>query len=197
MIELPADPAPNGVSPSLLDYGMVLKPSTGAAASRLDRKGSRFRLDVSFPPMKADAARVFISRLLRAKSEGLRIPFPLLDVPQGSPGSPVVDGAGQTGKSLDVRGLTPGYAVKEGFWLSIEDASGQHYLHNVAAAVRAASDGTATLTITPELRTPFADGATINLAVPMVEGFVDGNAWQWAVPVEKLIALSFPLEEAA
>lgn len=196
MIELPEDPAPRSFTAGLMDFGFILKPSTGAAASRLDRKGSRFRLSVQFPPMKPEKAAVFVSRLLRAKSAGLRIALPLL-VPQGSPGAPVVDGAGQTGTALNVRGLNPGYAVKEGFWLSIEDASGQHYLHNVAAPVRADGSGDAALTITPELRTPFADGATINLAVPMVEGFVSGDAWEWQTPVEKLIALEFPLEEAA
>ena len=125
----------------------------------------------------------------------LRVPYPLLD-PQGSPGAPVVDGAGQSGTSLAVRGLTPGYAVKEGFWLSIVDADGQHYLHTATAPVRADTSGDATLSIAPMLRVPFADGAAVNLAVPMVEGFVDGN-WGWDIPVNRLTAVQFPLEEAA
>jgi hypothetical protein len=147
--------------------------------------------------MKPKEARVFVSRLLDAKSEGLRIEFPLIDVDQGLPGSPVVDGAGQAGKTLDIRGLTPYYGFKEGFWLSIEDASGQHYLHNCRSNLVTGSDGKATIDITPALRTPFADGATIHLAKPMIEGFVDGNEWSWQIPVDKLIALSVPIEEAA
>lgn len=197
MIELPELPAPNGVAPSLLDFGMILRPSTGAEVTRVDRKGSRYRLAVSYPPMTADNARIFVSRLLRAKSEGVRIPFPLLDVGQGSPGSPVVDGAGQAGTTLAVTGLNPNYSVKEGYWLSIEDENGRHYLHNVAEPVRADASGDAELTITPALRWPFEDGATIHLAKPMVEGFVDGQEWQWAIPVNRLIALEFPLEESA
>lgn len=196
MIELPASPAPNGVTPRLIDYGAVLRSPTGGASLRLDRAGSRFAAEVSFPPMKADTARVFVSRLLDAKSEGLRIEFPLLDVPQGSPGAPVVDGAGQAGKTLNVRGLTPGYVAKEGYWLSIEDADGQHYLHNVRATVRAAADGTASLAITPALRVPFADGATVHLAKPMIEGLVDGNEFSWQIPVNRLIALAVTIEEA-
>lgn len=196
MIELPLSPAPNGVSPRLIDYGFTMRSPTGGAALRLDRAGSRFAAEVSFPPMKADTARVFVSRLLDAKSEGLRIEFPLLDVSQGNPGSPVVDGAGQAGKTLAVRGLNPGYVCKEGYWLSIEDADGQHYLHNVRATVRADSSGDATLAITPALRVPFADGATIHLAKPMIEGLVDGNEWSWQLPVNKLIALAVTIEEA-
>lgn len=196
MILLPEDPAPNGVAPQLLDYGLTLRPSTGAAIQRVERKGSRFILTVGYPPMRPDTAAVFISRLLQGKREGLRIPFPLVRGPQGSPGLPVVDGAGQAGTTLAVRGLTPGYAVKEGYWLSIEDADGQHYLHNVSAPVMADATGDASLSISPELRAPFADGATIHLAKPMVEGFVDGN-WGWEIPVNKLTALEFTMEEAA
>jgi len=197
MIELPTDPAPNGVQPTLLDFGMNLRPSTGAAVLRVDRKGSRYRLQVSLPPMLPSVSRIFVSRLLKAKREGLRIEYPLIDVPQGAPGSPVVDGAGQTGTSLAIRGLTPGYAAKEGYWLSIEDENGQHYLHNVSETARADGSGEATLNITPELRAPFLDGATVHLAKPMVEGFVDGNEWSWTIPANKLVAIEFTLEEAA
>ena len=61
----------------------------------------------------------------------------------------------------------------------------------------ASGTGTATIVVTPELRWPFLDGATIHLAEPMVEGFVDGEAWGWQIPVNRLIAISYPLEEAA
>lgn len=195
MIELPENPAPNGVNPRLIDYGFTMRSPTGGSSLRLDRAGSRFAVEVSYPPMKADKARVFVSRLLEAKSQGLRIEFPLLGVSQGNPGSPVVDGAGQAGKTLAVRGLTPGYVVKEGYWLSIEQ-DGQHYLHNATAVVTADGTGDASLSITPALRVPFADGAVIHLAKPMIEGLVDGDAWSWQLPVNRLIALAVTIEEA-
>lgn len=197
MITLPDIPSPNGVAPRLMDYGSVLRPALGGAALRIDRAGSRFGAEISFPPMPANVARVFVSRLLDAKSEGLRIEYPLLGVSQGIPGLPVVDGAGQAGKTLAIRGLTPAYAFKEGFWLSIEDATGQHYLHNCRSNIVAGAGGLATISITPALRVPFANGATIHLAKPMIEGLVDGEAWSWQIPVERLIALSVPIEEAA
>jgi hypothetical protein len=196
VIELPSNPAPNGVVPRLIDYGFTMRSPTGGSSLRLDRAGSRFAVEVSYPPMKADKARVFVSRLLEAKSQGLRIEFPLLGVSQGNPGTPVVDGAGQAGKTLSVRGLTPGYVVKEGYWLSIVDADGQHYLHNATAVVTADAGGLASLSITPALRVPFADGAVIHLAKPMIEGLVDGNEWSWQLPVNRLIALAVTIEEA-
>lgn len=196
MIELPDCPAPNGVQPALIDFGITLRPSSGAAVTRIGRKGSRFRLVVSYPPMKPEVSRVFVARLLRAKDEGIRIPFPLIHGSQGSPGSPVVDGS-PAGKSLPLRGLIPGYVVKEGYWLSIEDSSGQHYLHTVTAAGKADGSGEIVLDVEPPLRVPFDDGDTVHLAVPMVEGFVDGEAWGWTIPVNKLVAIEFPLEESA
>lgn len=191
MIELPDSPAPNGIEFEAIDYGMFQR---GASTLRVDRAGGRYSLRVSFPPMVADTARKFIARLQRAKSEGLRLDIPLLGVSQGLPGAPVVDGAGQAGKTLNVRGLTPGYVAKEGFWLTIIETDGTPYLHMVAVTGVSAG-GTLAMEIEPALRAPFADGAAIELANPFVEGFIEGDGWSWSVPVERLIALSFPLEE--
>lgn len=195
MITLPSLPAPNGVRLGLLDFGFIQRPITGAAAQRVDRKGNRFQADFTFPPMKANTARVFTSRLQTAKREGIRMEVPLLDVDQGSPGSPVVDGANQTGTSLNIRGLTPGYEFKEGFWLSILAGSGQYFLHNVRGDVTADGLGDATITIEPALRVLFPDGAVIDLVTPKIEGLVT-NDLAWEIPTNRLVQVSFTMEEA-
>ena len=197
MIELPDSPGPNGASPSLMDYGIDLVPPTGAKELRVDRAGSRFAIDVSFPPMPPHDSRIFVSRLLAAKSEGVRIEYPLLDVVQGSPGNPVVDGAGQAGTSLNVRGFAPHYRFKEGYWLSIEDENGQHYLHNCRANGAADAAGIASLSVTPALRHPFLDGAKVHLGKPMIEGRPVGSEWSWQIPLNGLIALSVQIRETA
>jgi hypothetical protein len=195
---LPEKPAPNGVNPTLLDFGITLRPATGGPVAKVDRPGSRFRIEASFPPMVPSVARVFISRLLEAKRSGhLLIEFPLLGESQGSPGSPVVDGAGQAGATLRLRSLNPGYRIKEGYWLSIIDANGQHYLHNARSVVKVGGDGRAAFGIEPPLRHPFVDGARVLLAQPMVEGFIDGGEWSWSVDVARFSGISFLLEEAA
>jgi hypothetical protein len=195
MIELPARPAPNAVNASLIDFGFQLKPATGAAVTRIDRPGSRYAVEVTFPVMKSDVARVFVSRLQKAVSEGLRIDYPLLGVSQGNPGAPVVDGANPTGTTLPVRGLTPGYQVKEGYWLTLIDADGVLYLHNVTANVRADGDGEATLSIYPMIRAPLADGSTILLGKPQVEGLIEDI--KWTLMLGDFVQLGFVLEEAA
>lgn len=195
MIEFPALPAPNGCTPSLIDYGGVLRSAIGGATQKIDRLGSRFRVDLTYPPMEEVDGRIFISRLIRAKREGLRVEYPLLSVDQGLPGSPLVDGSGQTGFTLNAKGLTPNYVGKEGYWLSIV-RSGQHYLHNVSANFAADASGDAAIPIYPALRVPFLDNDAINLGKPMVEGIVDGDEIAWQMSLAHHIEFSVTIEEA-
>lgn len=192
-VELPSTPAPNSVNATLIDYGGIMRPGSGAAAQRVDRAGSRFRVDVGFPPMPANTGRVFLARLVKAKREGIKISYPLLGVSQGSPGSPVVNGAGQSGTTLNVRGLSGGYAVQEGYWLSISNGT-RSYLHVVTAAATA-SGGTMSISIAPALRFPFADGAAVNLTNPVIDGFVVGEEWSWALDINHHLGLSVAIEE--
>lgn len=196
MLSLPAFPAPNGATPALVDRGGVLR---GASALRVNRLGSHYRIAVSYPPLDDDAgARVFVSRLIRAKSTGLRMPFPLLSVVQTVFGVPVVDGAGQAGGTLAVRGLGPRTVVREGYWASIEDADGQHYLHNIGSGVIADADGRATLDVSDTmLRCPFVDGARVHLITPMIEGLIAGNEFEWRLAVDHNTGIEFEIEEAA
>jgi len=182
--------------PSLLDFGFFQKPSTGGAVTRIDRAGMRHKVEFTFPPTPADTARVFISRIERAKSEGLRIPFLLAGVDQGSPGTPAVNGSGAAGTSLPVKSLTSGYVAREGYWLSVVDSAGVYYLHQVTAEATASGGGTATLSIWPPLRAPLADGNSVILDEPLVEGIVTGD-FSWPQPVDGLIEFGFTLEEAA
>lgn len=187
MIELPDSPAPNGVDAELLDYGMFLRSPTGGSTLRVNRAGSRFKVTVTFPPMKPAVARVFAARLQTAKREGLRIDFPLLGASQGNPGSPVVDGAGQAGTTLALRGLTPGYVIKEGYWLTLIDTNGR-YLHQAAGVAAVAGDGTVSFPIEPPLRAPMPDGAQVLLARPTVEGALI-EAIGWSYSVDRLVRL--------
>lgn len=198
MIELPNSPAPNGVEVTLLDFGMLLRPATGASPLRINRAGGRYRVALSFPPMKPDVARKFVARLQVARRQGLRVDYPLLGYDQGAPGVPVVDGSGPAGTSLPVRGLTAGYAVKEGYWLTLIDSDGNRYLHCTSAAVRAAADGTAVLTIEPPIRAPLLDGDTILLARPTIEGLVVEDVG-WSLAVDRLVRIggTIVIEEAA
>lgn len=196
MIDLPGAPGARNVAASFIDAGFTLDGALGGPSTRVDRKGSRFRAEVTFPPMIKSDADLFVSRLIQAKEEGLRMPYPLLGVSQGMPGLPVVDGSSPAGKTLPLRGLTTGYLFREGFWLSIEDAAGQHYLHNVTAPLRVTGTS-ANVPIIPALRVPFADGATVHLAKPMIEGIIEGETQDWLIRVDHLFEVRFAIKEVA
>lgn len=197
MIDLPDLPGPTGVEVAMIDFGIILRPATGAALSRINRAGSRYRASFDFPPMKPDTARIFNSRFMLGKREGLRIEYPLLDLNQGNPGNPVVDGAGQSGTSLVVRNLAPGYVVKEGYPLTLIDSVGRGYLYFSASAVRADTSGDATLALSVPLRHSHLDGAVVKLAKPTIEGVIADDVG-WSLSIDRLIRGStITLEEAA
>ena len=193
MIDLPDAPAPRSIAPSFLDQGFIQR---GAASLRVDRPGGRWAFEVQYPPMKANDSRQFTALLTRAKRAGLRVEIPLLQ-PQPMPATVVVDGGAQTGASIKLRGFG-GDPVKilTGFWLTIEDGAGEAYLHQVLVdAVTTA--GAATLQIEPPLREIFADGASVEMTAPYIQGFMDGEVHSWTVPVNGLIAPAFTVEEFA
>jgi hypothetical protein len=195
MIEL--DGYPNNAVVRPVDNGFNQR-GAGGPAQRVDRLGSHWAMEVTFPPMEAHKAGSLYADLTWSLSEGARLEVPLLGVNQGPSGSPVVDGAGQSGTTLNIRGLTPGYAAKKGFWLHIEDSDGNRCLHQVKTGGRADASGDLAVVIWPALRLPFDDGDTVNLSNPTIEGAVesfDGGQ----LSVDRLVRFggSITIEEAA
>ncbi|MAM40649.1 MAG: hypothetical protein CL949_19590 [Erythrobacter sp.] len=187
MILLPEKPGTRVDAPRLLDFGGFLTPSGGGQMQRLNRKGNRYAVAVTMPPMREAAARIFVNRLIRGKSEGVRMAWPLDGFRPGSPNidastAIVVDGAGQAGMSLSVQNVTPQYAFREGQPISLE-ISGQHFFDFVSAPVIADASGRATVPLTLELRAPPPSGSILHVAKPMIEGFIVGSeiAWEQAV----------------
>jgi len=115
---------------------------------------------------------------------------------QGNPGATLVDGdVDAAGETLLIKGATPGYNCKEGYWLSIEDSDGNHYLHNVETGGFANGAGELEITVSPPLRHDFSDGDTVHLGKPMMQGLIAGNQVQWSQSVDRMLPLSFELIE--
>lgn len=195
MIELPSLPAPVNAEPALIDFGGWVTPPLGGRTQRVDRLGNRFKIAVTMPPMPSqDVGRVFVRRLIAGKFEGVRMEYPLLSFAPGIPGNPVVNGNGQAGRSLAVRGFAPGYQVKEGQFFSHVHAGGR-CLYVSDGNVTANGSGVAAVPISPMLRVQPADGDVLEFAQPMIEGFVRGEEWSWTMSVDHLMRLQFELEE--
>jgi hypothetical protein len=139
-------------------------------------------------------AAEFTSRIQRSLRSSLRVFLPLTRS-QGSPGSPVVNGAGQSGSSLSVRGFTPAYTAERGFWFTLIEADGTPHLHSVYEPVTANGSGFATMQIEPPLRAPFADGSVVQISTPYIEGFVVSENFSWSVEERMRTPLSIAVEE--
>jgi hypothetical protein len=194
MIILPSTPGLRAGQPREVDPGFVQR-SVGGALQRVDRAGLKFACEFTLPPMRAETARTFIPRLLRAKSEGIRLPWPLMGVSQGSPGNPEVASGGATGgTTLAVQSATSGYQVKEGYWLNVIDNDGVHCLHTVTADVTL-SMGAGHISVWPPLRADLVAGNLVVLDAPKFEGLVTSEI-TWPAPYTKIVRLSFEVEEA-
>lgn len=196
MIDLPDWPRPNDANPGLVDWGAFLTPALGGPVQRINRIGSRFKIAVSMPPLPSKKeGRIFVSRLIRGKQEGVRMRFPLLDFDPGAPGVVKVSGSGQAGSTLNVKGATPNYVFREGQFFSIE-TGGKHHLYPVATETIASDTGTASIPLGIMLRRPHLDNDLCHFGKPMIEGFISGDEIGWNLSVERLISLQFDISES-
>ena len=191
MIELPSFAVPASFSASFMDAGFTQRGIQ--SADYIPRKGGRYRVGFTFGPYTPDEGRVMVSRLIAGKQGGLRVRFPVLHN-QGSPGSPVLSGAVSSGRTLPLSGLTAGYPILEGYWLSLVK-SGQHYLHSVGVGATANGSGVATIELNELLRTDFGSGTVVHLLQPQVEGLVVGDEAAWNFAVDRVIPIEFSIEE--
>lgn len=185
-------------TPEFIDNNRKLVPSGGAGVTQtLQRLGSRWALNVALPPMREGAdVRALTTAILRARSEGASYPWPQPGLVIGTPGAPVVNGAGQTGTVLLLRSGAASYQYRAGQAISIL-AGGRRYLHIVQADVTASGAGAVTLSIYPMLRVSPADGAAVEVAAPIIEGDITAENFAWTHDRDDWVSLAFRIEEVA
>jgi hypothetical protein len=178
-IAFPTKPGLKADTISLLDWGGPLKPQNGGAVQTLMRLGSRFQISFTLPPMLTEPyGRIWAARLMKAKLYGAIIPFGQDGFRIGTPGNFVVAGANQTGSTINLRGGTPYYGIREGQAFSLY-SNGRHYLHMAASNVIASGTGTVSLDIYPMLRLIPADGDAASFGQPVIQGSLSGNDTKW------------------
>lgn len=196
MIILPTWPGATKAVPSVLDFGGILQPTSGAATQRFNRLGNRYGVAFEMPRLEnADEGRIWVNRLVRGLSAGARMEYPLLDFDPGTPGAFVVNGAGQAGTMLNVRGGAPFYEFKEGQPFNIL-IDGTYFLDFIAADTTANGSGAATITLSQMLREQPADGDPLLITQPVVEGWVVGDRLSWELALNRSVGLAFEIHEA-
>lgn len=198
MIELPSTPAPADAVIRPVDFGAVLTPPLGGALQRINRLGNRHAVTFTMPTMRYEPdGRIWAARLVQAQTGGARMRFYQPGFDPGDPGDPVVDGAGQLGSSINLRGFTPGYQIREGQAFSVTRGS-RHYLMMAAGNVTANSSGEAEVPLTQMIRALLYDGDECHFVQPMIEGLLTGDAISWALhPGRVADGFSFTITEIA
>lgn len=194
-IQLPIVPLTADIKSQLVTNRADLKPVLGGPFQRVNRLGSRHRIEVSIPALGAACARTWLAARAKAEAENDTL---LLSWPQPQAidfgATPVIDGAGQLGTNLAVRGLPAGAAWPGGLFLSF-DFNGRKYLHQTTSDVVASPAGKAVLTISPMLRVSPVDGQGLYLDPPLMEGLIDGTTLDWTLQLKRWTGISFALVE--
>jgi hypothetical protein len=198
-IALPEKPSLRGGRPKFLDWGGRLVPILGGPVQPILRLGSRFAMDFTLPRMPSEPyGRTWAASLIQGKLQGVIVSFLQDGFSTGHPGTPVVNGSGQTGTSLAIHGVYPGYRFRYGQFFNVYHA-GRYYLHMITdQLVIVGPDGTATLNFLPMLRIIASDADPVIVAVPKIQGSLVGDETAWDVGLEPFTDLgTIKIEEDA
>lgn len=191
-IALPVWPAPSFLNPRVVSARAEMRPAFGGDVQRINRMGDRYAFDVEMPPMKYVDAQDWGDLDDPSATLTFAIRQPGLSVqPQGTPR---VNGAGQSGSSIILDGLTPQTVIRKRQWLNIT-TSGRLYLYRAKSEVIANASGQVTVPLQTMLRRPHADNDVVELEDPRIEGFASVGDDAWGVGVDRLVRLAFTIEE--
>lgn len=169
------------------------------ASQRFVHQGQIWRASVTLPIYDRDDAEPWIAVLtdLANGAGTFHLGDPAAPQPQGGwDGSPAVDGASQTGQSLDVKGFTASATdvAKAGDYIQLGSGDNQR-LYIVLADADADGSGNATLKIWPRLRESPGDSESIVTANTKGTFEIEGNI-QIPRRVPTLSQISFDAVEA-
>ena len=166
-------------------------------------QGQRWEADISLPLMKREDAEQWISFFVKLNGSygTFLMGDPNAATPRGSAsttaGTPVVNGASQTGDELDIDGLpvsTTGY-LKAGDYIQLGTGATSK-LYKVLDDVDTNASGEATLTIWPDLRSSPADDATVVVSGAKGLFRLSTNVSDWQINEAGFYQISFGAAEA-
>lgn len=182
--------------------GADLNAALGGTDVRINRMGDRWAIDVTVPAIRNHTCGMaLLADLNRGRAEGVAILFPQPGLCiRGTPGSVVVDGADQTGTTLNVKGGNQNFLLRKGQFFSVSKTVGagtRRYLYQVTADTRIDADGEAALPIWPMLRRSPDDEDVIEILAPRIEGLLQGSGQEWTPTSLGSLGLSFTIQERA
>lgn len=183
------------LKPRLISYRVDLTPGLGGPLQRVNRVGSRYAIDVQMPGLDASCARAWLAARLKAEAENdyLRLTWPEPDgaLPYDSV---VVDGAGQAGTRLALRGFPTDAPIPAGRFFSILHEDGLR-LYATTEDVVASDSGQAVLSIAPMLRRSPGDGYGVHFRPVLADVLADGTTLDWELQLKRWTSFSVTLTE--
>jgi len=165
--------------------------------------GARWSATISIPPVKRSDSEYWNSFLLRLRGQfgSFLLGDPNAATPRGSAasaaGTPVVNGASQTGNELAIDGLplsATGYLLA-GDYIQLGSAASAR-LYKVLEDVNTNGSGQATLNLWPDLRSSPADGATVTVSNAKGLFRLASNDATWTINNAGFYSISFAAVEA-
>lgn len=160
--------------------------------------GERWEVQLSLPPMRRAQAAAWQAFLLalRGMAGTFLLGDPDAPAPRGTwAGTPLVNGAGQSGAVLALDGLSNGATIKAGDYLQLGSGSTAR-LHMVLQDVTVGGSGVAVLDLFPRLRGAPADNAAIVTSAPKGLFRLATNAVEWDTDHVSRYGITFPAVEA-
>jgi hypothetical protein len=197
LIAMPTTPsAPATVEYTALDtVANSVSPFTGQEQIQ-DWQASYLEASVSMPALTHPQAQEWIAFLmaLRGRAKVFQLGDPLAVAPRGSAlGVPLVDGAGQTGYAIALKGWTPNAVgvLLPGDWIQIG-----YRAYRTIAAANADGTGKLSLEIWPQLRESPNDGNAITLNNTKGLWRLVNNARKWSITASRTYGMQFEIREA-
>lgn len=165
--------------------------------------GQRWEADIQLPAMQRDNAEEWVAFLmsLYGQKGTFLLGDPLGATAQGSAstaaGTPVVNGASQTGGTLAIDGLPASATnyLKAGDYIQLGSGATSQ-LYKVLTDASSNGSGEATLDIWPNLRSSPADGATVVVANAKGVFRLNDNATSWDINRMALYGIAFGAVES-
>ena len=165
--------------------------------------GQRWEVDIQLPRMKREDAEEWVSFLMKLYGQKgtFLIGDPLGVSPRGTasttPGTPVVNGASQTGGTLSIDGLPTSQTnyLRAGDYIQLGSA-GSAQLYKVLNDVNTNASGEADVDIWPNLRSSPADGASVILTNCKGLFRLSSNETTWSIDQIATYGIAFGAVEA-
>lgn len=166
-------------------------------------QGQRWEADITLPPMARADAEQWASFLLRLRGQygTFLLGDPANATPRGSaataPGTPVVNGAGQTGDELTIDGIPTSGSdyLKAGDFIQLGSGA-TATLHKVLEDVAIDGSGDATLNLWPKIRTAPSDNATVTVSNAKGNFRLSSNETMWDINNASIYGITFGAVEA-